>query len=93
VSFLLQNVTKFSRIKCQKRVQQQQKKNNKITKQLKTTTKLQNNNNNITHSESNPIMLLISFIQPLQKAKKGTAYIYRMRKYRRLDVINTLDII
>jgi len=60
-----------------------------------TKTNLQNNNknNNITHSESNPIMLLVSFIQPLQTAKKGTVYIYRMRKYRRLDVINTLDII
>jgi hypothetical protein len=57
------------------------------------TTKLQNNNNNITHSGSKPIMLLIPFIQPLQKAKKGRVYIYRMRQYIRLDVVNTLDII
>jgi hypothetical protein len=58
------------------------------------TTKLQNNNNNnITHSGSKPIMLLIPFIQPLQKPKKKTVYIYRKRQYRRLDIVNTLDII
>jgi hypothetical protein len=60
------------------------------------TTKLQNNNNNnniITHSGSKPIMLLIPFIQQLQKAKKRRVYIYRMRQYRRLDVVNTLGII
>jgi hypothetical protein len=62
----------------------------------KKTTKLQNNNknnNNITHSGSKPIMLLISFIQPLQKVKNEKVYTHRMRKYRILDVINALEII
>jgi hypothetical protein len=64
----------------------------------KKTTKLQNNNNNnndnnITNSGSKPIMLLIPFIQPLQKAKKKTVYVFRMRQYRRLVAVNTLDVI
>jgi hypothetical protein len=38
-------------------------------------------------------MLLIPFIQTLQKAKEETIYIYRMRQYGRTDVVNTLEFI